>query len=62
MSYSDFIKWKDYKAQQKLLKSTNRLLSRDVISIKAERGKYVLFTKSQFNDKKKKYTITLDFV
>jgi hypothetical protein len=32
---------------------------RDVVSIKSERGKYVLFTKSQFNDEK--YT-TLDFL
>ncbi|KAL5239059.1 hypothetical protein ACI65C_006469 [Semiaphis heraclei] len=50
MSFSDFFQWKDYKAQQKLLKSTNRVLLRDIVSIKAERGKYVLFTKSQFND------------
>jgi len=59
MSFSDFFQWKDYKAQQKLLKSTNRVLLRDIVSIKAERGKYVLFTKSQFNDEQ--YT-TLDFL
>jgi len=44
MSYSDYFQWKDYKAQQKLLKSTNRVLFKNIISIKAERVKYVLFT------------------
>jgi hypothetical protein len=38
MSFSDFFQWKDYKAKQKLLKSTNRVLLRDIVSIKAERG------------------------
>jgi len=34
-------------------------LLRDIVSIKAKRGKYVLFTKIEFNDET--YT-TLDFV
>jgi len=59
MSFSDCFQWKDYKAQQKLVKSTDRVLLRDIISIKTERGKYALFTKSQFNDEQ--YS-TLDFV
>jgi len=37
MFYYDFFQWKDYKAQQKLLKSTNRVLLRDIVSIKAKR-------------------------
>lgn len=34
MSYSDFYQWIDNKAQQKPLKSTNRVLLRDIVSIK----------------------------
>lgn len=48
---SDFFQWKVYKAQQILLKFTNRLLS-DVVSIKTERGKYILLTKSYFSGEK----------
>lgn len=40
MSYSDFYQWIDNKAQQKPLKSTNRVLLRDIVSIKAECRKY----------------------
>lgn len=36
MKYFDFYQWDDYKAQKKLLKSTNRILLKDIVSIEAE--------------------------
>jgi len=50
MEHSDFFIWKDYKAQQKLTKSTNRILLKDVVSVQVKRGKFILFTKSDYDE------------
>lgn len=50
MDYFDFFSWKDYKAQQKLTKSTNRILLKDIVSVNVKRGKFILYTKSNFNE------------
>jgi len=45
-----FFLWKDYKAQQKLTKSTNRILLKDVVSVQVKRGKFILYTKSDYEE------------
>lgn len=50
MDYPDFFAWKDYKAQQKLTKSTNRILLKDIVSVQVKRGKFILYIKSNFEE------------
>jgi len=50
MEHSDFFLWKDYKAQQKLTKSTNRILLKDVVSVQVKRWKFILYTKSDYDE------------
>lgn len=50
MNYFDFYLWIDYKSQQKISKSTNRVLLKDVVSIKAVRDKFILYTKCNFEE------------
>jgi hypothetical protein len=38
-------------AQQKLTKSTNRILLKDIISVQVRRGKCILYTKSNYDEK-----------
>ncbi|KAL4148233.1 hypothetical protein QTP88_002514 [Uroleucon formosanum] len=50
MEHSDFFLWKDYKAQQKLTKSTNRILLKDVVSVQVKRGKFILYIKRNYDE------------
>ena len=50
MNYFYFYLWIDYKSQQKLHKSSNRVLLKNVVSIKAVRNKFILYTKFNFEE------------
>lgn len=59
MKHTDFFLWKDFKSQQKIQKSENRLYLADIVTIKAVRGSYDLKCKTDITQE---HYITLDFI
>lgn len=49
MGHISFYDWKDYKPSQKILKQ-NRVLLKDIVCVKAERGKFTLQYKTKLTD------------
>lgn len=58
MCHRDFYLWKDNKSQQKLQKSTNKVLLREIVALKAIRGSFFLMYKKKFGEEYEK----LDFL
>ena len=59
MNFEDFFEWEDHTSQAKLKKSAERVYLKDIVHLKATRGEFNLFYKSNYSDSNFK---TLDFL
>jgi len=50
MEVSDFFLWKDYKSQIKTNKKANRVLLKAVVALRAERGKFNIYYKTDITN------------